>query len=568
MFRDDPSQDAFKAVAKATRARIQRDRAKAPPSLRKVFTIVASKLFQPSLDATRVWKKARINDSALMAAFTESTGSSLAVYIAKARIDVASVLMATTDLTLTAISSRVGYTYPPTFTDTYRRLKGLKPSEVERKLLPPPMVGFETSLRAGWGLLDADELVSYVEAIMRLCPAAQERIHIRGCPEPQTLIEVDGAHDDELKAEGLWQKICCLPFSEQCQQVRRYLFRSTVLFDLLRKVSRREGHRNRQRGIEVAELALVSLENSEQIFGERIHDLRALAWAWIGNAYGLALDFVAAAAAFEQANREWSQPRAQADPLVLATICNLKGTLKMFQRDYVAATEDLNRSCSLFRQSDQAREEARVLIQRATIHGYAGKLSESLEDLQEAAGLIDEEEDRELAFAIRGNLANTLVRIGKADIAATELDRARQLNHGLDDLGTVKLDWIDGDLSELHGDLQRAKRFYASARTRFQDAEEMRYFGLVSVDLMTINSQLGEWDDVRKLASETIPIITSLDLHSETVAVVGLLAEAVEAQELSRRLVNDVRLALRRDPLTMKPEAGKEPPPRRRRLLI
>lgn len=33
--------------------------------------------------------------------------------------------------------------------------------------------------------------------------------------------------------------------------------------------------------------SLISLEDSDQIFGERIHDLRAHGWAWLGNAHRL-----------------------------------------------------------------------------------------------------------------------------------------------------------------------------------------------------------------------------------------------------------------------------------------
>ena len=335
-------------------------------------------------------------------------------------------------------------------------------------------------------------------------------------------------------------------------KVRRHLFRSTVFFDLLRRKSRQEGRKSRQRGIELAKLVLVSLERSDEVFEERVHDLRALSWAWLGNAYRLALDFSAAVAAFEQADRTWSTPRANQDLSVLAHICIRKSALRLMRREYGEATQDVNRSCSLFRQSDQIRNEAQALIKRATIHIYACKLGEAVEDLREAAGLIDEADEKELAFAIRGNLANALVRAGQRKSAAKELERARQISRSIDDpLGTMKLDWIDGDLSELHGDLEGAKRFYASVRTGFIDADESRYFGMVSVDLMTIHSQQGEWEEVGKLASETLPILGSMKLHSETVAAVNLLAEAVEAESLSRRLLKDLRVALRQDPLTL-----------------
>ncbi len=555
MFRDEPHQTAFKAAAQATRARIRRDRARAPRALRKLFTVIASRLFHPSLNANEAWKEAGIRTHRLGGVFKEVAGTSLGQYIAAARIEVASALMATTDLQLTTVSLSVGYTHHPTFADNFKRLKGKLPSRVARKALPPPLIDDEMSLKAGRGLLDDDTAVDHIEQLLRIYPVAANRVREAICAadaatEPRVM--VDGAHSDELKAEGLWQQISDLPFDAQCQQVRRYLFYSTVLFDLLRKKSRLEGRKSRQRGVEVAELALVSLETSDQVFGERIHDLRALGWAWAANALILALDFAAAAAAFEQADREWSRPREKQDLSVLATIYRLKGVMRMMRREYVEAIQDLDHSCSLCQQLVQKRGEAKAMIQRASVHTYAGKLSEAVENFREAASLIDEDQERELAFAIRGNLAAALARGGEAASAVKELERARQLNRHIDDpLGTIKLDWIEGDLGELQGDLEKAKRFYTGVRTEFRDAGESRYLGMVSVDLMTIHSQLGEWESVGELAVVTLPLLAAMQLHSETVAVVNFLAEAIKTQGFSRRLLKDLRAALRQDPLAM-----------------
>ncbi len=129
---------------------------------------------------------------------------------------------------------------------------------------------------------------------------------------------------------------------------------------------------------------------------------------------------------------------------------------------------------------------------------------------------------------------------------------ARQLNSAIHDpLGTPKLDWIDGLISESHSDLEAAKRFYQAARKGYSDADEMRYCGLVSVDLMTIHSQQGEWERVGEFASKTLPLLTSMQLHDETVAAVGLLAEAVKAGTPSHRPLKDLQVALRQDPLAM-----------------
>ena len=553
MSRGDPHRKAFKAAADATRARIRRDRAHAPASLKKLFTVVSRRLFDPELNAGEAWKAAGIKDRAMGIVFKASTNLSLKQYIEARRIEVGTVLILLTDLDLFSISEKIGYALYPTFADAYKRQKKMLPSEVVREYLPPPLIEDATSLRVGRGLLDDEEIRRHVEELKQIYPTLAEGDQSAGCLKPEPLIIVDGAADDLMKAEDLWRKIRDLPFDEQCRMVRGHLFRSTVLFDLLRNASRLEGHKNRQRGIDLAKLALISLVRSDEVFGGRIHDLRALSWAWIANAYRLALDFSAAAAAFEQADREWSTPRAKHDLLVLANIHHLKGALRMVQRDYTQGIQELNQSCSLFRQSGQERDEAHALIYRAMIRTYAGDLDEAVEDFREAAGLIDEDQDKQLAFAIRGNLAATFVRAGHVKSAVEQLDRARQLKREIDaPIGTIKLDWISADLSELHGDLEKAKSLYQAARAGFSDADEPRYYGLVSVDLMIVYSMQENWEKVGELAVSTLPLLTSMQLHSETVAAVGLLAEAVEAQDgLSQQLLKDLQTALRQDPLAM-----------------
>ena len=540
---------AFKAAAEATRARIRRDRRRAPDALKKLLAVLASRVLDPLLDATVALKAAGFKGSGIWTVFKGFTKTTPARYIADARIEVADLALVITGLDLASISEKVGYTHYPTFAENYQRRKGKKPSEVARPRLAPPRIDLETSLKAGRGLLDDDALVRLVEDLRRIYPTAAKRF---GGGDHESPIPVEGARTDRSKAEALWLEIRDLPFAEQCRRVRIYLFCSTVLFDLLRRKSRLEGRKSRRRGVELAELALISLEKSDRVFGERIHDLRARGLADLGNAYRLALDFSAAAEAFERAEREWLVPRARPDLSVFAHIRLRKSALLMVRREYVEATQDVSQSCALFQQLDQPRDEARGLIARARIQVFAGELGEAIGDLQAAAGLINEEEESEVAFAIRGNLANALVRAGQAKNAAKQLDRARQLNRAIDNPhGTINLDWISGDLGRLQGDSETAKCFYRATRAGFREAGERRDYALVSVDLMLVHAEQDDWQRLGALAAETLPILGSLDLHPETLATVALLAKAVEAGALSRRLVKDLRDALRHDPLTM-----------------
>ena len=552
MSRKDPYSDAFKAAANATLARFRRDRAKAPAALSQLFSVVGRRLFDPTLDATLAWKVAGLKDRSMGSVFKDATQTTLARYIAGGRIEVAHVLRITTDLSLASIAERVGFNSYRAFLDTYQRLKKKSPSE-KRQRLPPPLLDDETGLLAVRGLLDEEGLVRFMRDLLKVYSSKARRVREEiGAAAPEPLIIVDGAGTDRLRAEALWREIRDLPFDEQCRRVRGYRFCSTVFFDLLREKSLVAGRKNRRRGVELAELMLLSLENSDAAFGERIHDLRALAWAWIGNAYRLALDFLAASGAFEQAEREWSKPRAKPDLSVLAHIFRRKGALRMVRREYAAATEDLDRSCSLFRQLDRPRDEALGLIQRAAVQIYADKLDNAVDDLREAARLIDEEEEKELALAIRGNLANALARAGNAKSAAEELHRARLLNQAIDDpLGAIKLDWIDGLISELRDDLQAAKRFYLASLAGFREAGEQRYFGITSVDLMVVYAKQDDWGNVMSLVAEAVPILGSQQLHDETLSAIRLLTKAVETRDISRRLLTELQAALRQDPLAM-----------------
>ncbi len=551
MTRRDAYYDPLRIVTEAARARIAEDCEKAPEDLKKVFRVVAERLTDPSLGATEAWEAAGGADTTLVAIFRAITGVSLKQYIEDRRIEMAYRLILLTDLDLGSISEWVGYENYPTFIAAYQRQHHSLPSAVPRENWPPSLIDDLTSAKVGDGLLTTDEFVCHIEDLIRLCPALAKTIHIGDCPDPEPVRIIDGAASDRLKAEGLWQMIRDLPFAEQCRELRGHLFRSEVLFNLLRKKSRLEGRKSRQRGIEVAKLALVSLERSDHVFGGRVHELRALGWAWLGNAHRLKLDFSAAAGAFEQADREWAAPRAVHDMLVLANICALKGSLRLLQRDYLAARQELDHSLALFRAAGETVDEARELVTRAMVYTYEGKPSCAVKDLREAVSLIDELEEQEIAFAIRGNLANALARAGQTKDAAKELELARQLKPTIDNpLGTYKLDCIAGDLAVRCGDLVKAQGLYRRARSGFRAAGERGYFSVVSVDLMVVHSMQDDWESVEVLVTDTLPILSSLRLHNETLATVHLLAQAIETQGLTRRLLHELRVALRQDPLS------------------
>ncbi len=545
----DPDLDALQTAAAPTLERIRRDRERAPKRLKKLFTVVARRLFHPGLDAKQAWKEAGLTDHALTAAFKKLTGWSLKPYIAQARIDVAEVLVRTTDLELSTISLLVGYTHHSTFIDNYVRVKNVLPSEVSR--VPPArrLIDDATSLRAGRGKFDDDEAVEYLKRYLRLYPHTAELLRTPAAPEAEPEIEVDGARLDRLTAEGVWQEIRDLPYEEQRRRVRRYLFRSTALFDLLRQKSRQEGRKERRRGIEIAELALVSLERRDEVFGARIRDLRAFGSAWLGNAYRLALDFSAADAAFERADDHWVQPGAPHEPLAAAEIDFLKGTLRMSQRSYPEALLLIDRSRELFRLAEDTHGETRALIQRAVIHHYAGSSEEALRALGEAEALLDRLDDPHLTFAVYCNLAKVHVDLGHYELASRNIGNCRDCRWPGSDLDSLKLVWLEGCIKQGRGGYSAAGQLLTAARTGYSEADDLISFALISLDLAILYSGQERWSSALDLTLECILILKSRRLHNETLAAVSLLSQAIEAGELPVALLRQVRDVVHRDTL-------------------
>ncbi|MCP4549712.1 MAG: hypothetical protein GY835_24920 [bacterium] len=132
-----------------------------------------------------------------------------------------------------------------------------------------------------------------------------------------------------------WRAIRNLPPQIQHRHLRHeILCGSPAMFELLSTKSRVEGRRDRQRGVELAELALSSVEGSARVLGKTFQDLHDLALARLGNALRLAGDYAGADRAFQRAEASRESPQAKRDPRVEADFCFLKGSLRLFQRRY------------------------------------------------------------------------------------------------------------------------------------------------------------------------------------------------------------------------------------------
>ncbi|MEE8522474.1 MAG: AraC family transcriptional regulator [Thermoanaerobaculia bacterium] len=543
----DRAQDALGKAAAPTRERIREDLATTdlPAPLGDFLRYLAEHLFDSQLTVDKARIEVGIGNNAVSTRFGHYFGVTAAKYIERRRIETAERMLRSSDVEIARVGRTVGFTSRSTFYAAYERCTGEKPGDVRRRP-PAPEIDYRTWRKGIRGELTPDEARRVLDAFGQRYPELVRQTD----PSSSPRTVVDGNFFERCEAERIWETVRERPFEEQQGIVRGYLFHSTALFDLLREKSREEGRQDRRRGVRLARLALISLERHEEILGERIHDLRALGWAWLANARRLALDFEGAEADFARADAEWSFPRARKDLRISAEICALKGSLRMFQRRYDEALDLLGSALSLSREVEDKGLEARVLVQRGAVHGYAERLAESVADLESAASLTADLVDPYMTFVVSGNLTNIQARAGNPEAATASLSRAKAhwktLGHPL---GWYQLRHLEGIIFDRLGKLRSAESCHAEALRGFSDLGEDRLAALVALDQAILNFKLDNRNRAMELASSILPVLESMKLHPETLAAVRLLAQEVAAMELSQDLLYKVRQLIRREPL-------------------
>jgi len=309
---------ALHKAAKATLARIAEDRERvSAPGVKEILQHIADHVFNENFGSSELRRRFRDQDMGLFAAFGAEIGQPVAKYISGARLETAARLLRDTELSVWQIGELVGYRETATFRSSFKRWFGMRPKEFrdsahhvgERLGWPEEEV---LSFRF-WNQLERGELLpsrrSLIEWYRTVCSPAQDEE--QSPPRATTKRDSDRDALAQSVAEEVWQELALLSPAAQHDLLRNEIFCSSrSLFDFLSKKSRDEGRRDRQRGVELAELALASVEASAPLLGATFYDVHPLALARVGNALRLAGNFPAAEKAFARAEASAGLPRA------------------------------------------------------------------------------------------------------------------------------------------------------------------------------------------------------------------------------------------------------------------
>ena len=542
----DRAYDALRKAAGPALERIRKDGKTEglPAQVGKLLGYLEDHLFDPALNVTR-WRTAvGIGDNSVSTEFRAWLGTAPLQYLYERRVETAARMLAATGLDERRVALAVGFTGYRSFSNHYKARFGKPPSEGRDRACPH--ADPSTLRRALRGELGRDEALRLLDELRLLYPDARPDSGnlVESAPVSRTVI--DGTDYERYRADQLWQRIRPLPFENQKREVRGYLFRSTVLFDLLRKTSREEGREDRERGVRVAKLALVSLEGHEEVFGERIHDLRALGWAWLANARRLSFDAEGAEADMARAERQWSVPRAERDLAIAAEIRLFESGLRTWQRRYEEALELLDESIRLSRLIGNSLLQAQALVVRAGVGTYRDQFDVSIADLR--SSLEIDHGDPHLSFIASLNLTNILAILGRGEEAARAVGAVTQLAGHLGRCARHQAEWVEALVKHCLSEREAAEALYLKASAGFAAIGDLPSFALISLDISIFYFEDHQRLRAATFARKALPVLRTWELGREALGALDLLATELEANRVTESLLRQIQLCLSKDP--------------------
>ncbi len=324
-------------------------------------------------------------------------------------------------------------------------------------------------------------------------------------------------------------------------------FRTWGLLELVVEQTLEISLQDPRRGEEHGRLALrvADFLDAGRYGAERLEDLRARTWAYIGNSHRIQSDLAGAETAFRQGLAHLRS--GTGDLLELAIFLDLLASLRRSQRRFRESFKLLRKAISAFSSLGDLHRAGRSMVNLSAALLYAGLAEESVPVLYRAMELIDPKQEPRLLLGAKHNLILVLTDTGRFLEAQRAYREARPIYRRFPEPSIQnRRRWVKGKISRGLGQAAEAESLFLAARDGFL-AEDIPYeTALVSLDLAQLFAEQGRTAELKRLATELVPIFTSRQIHREALAALAFLQQAVEAERAGVEVVERVADYLRR----------------------
>jgi tetratricopeptide (TPR) repeat protein len=292
-------------------------------------------------------------------------------------------------------------------------------------------------------------------------------------------------------------------------------------------------------------LSLADVLDEDCYGAERLEDLRARAWGFVGNALRIRFELDRSAAAFARAFTHLR--KGTGDSLERALLFELQSSLLRAQRRLAEAEHVLVRALRIYRQLGETHRMGRVLVSMTIVYEQVGTPEKSIPLLHEALRLIDAEREPRLLWNAHHNLISVLAESGRFMEAQGLLIQARPLYAHFPDGHTQnRRHWVAGRIARGLGQAREAEAHLQAARDGFITDGATYDAAVVSLDLASLYAEQGRTAKLKQIAEETLTIFSSRQIHREALAALSFLQQAAVAERASLELVTGVTKFLKR----------------------
>jgi tetratricopeptide (TPR) repeat protein len=257
--------------------------------------------------------------------------------------------------------------------------------------------------------------------------------------------------------------------------------------EIFLQLSFEERYRNPTKMVELAQTAQQIADRPERArYGETLHmDLRARAWAELGNAWRVKEFFKRAEECLEKARALAEQ--GTGDPLLAVRIDDIEASLRKDQRRFDEAVALLERVHRAYLRLGECHLAGRALMKQGIALGIAGQPLKAVEAHRKSLELMDPERDPQLVATTQHGLLNALVVAEKYNEAGRLLLQSGLRQKFADDpLNLLRLRWVEAKILAGHERLQSAEEAYRVVYYGFLK-EKLHYVAaVVGLDLAEV----------------------------------------------------------------------------------